>query len=423
MAHRILVLLLLAVAIVEALVTGKPIFFKLAFTLLGVNAISFFWAWCNVKWVDVQRVTLSAYGQVGKIAEERFLVRNRGPLPKLWLEVRDHSELPGHHASMVLNSLKPGQQRGWSVRTLCWRRGRYRLGPLSLISGDPFGLFVRRVELPGTSSIVVFPLTVDVPRFTTLISEHSGGDTVHQRTHYVTSNVAGVRDYYPGDAFKRIHWPSTARTGRLIVKEFELDPTADVWLFVDMEAAVQAERLQEEATIRGELPVLPARRAKSLDPATEEYVVAAAASLAKHFLERNRAVGLLAHSLRREMVQPECGERQLAKILETLAVIRAQGQVSMSQLLSSEGASFGRNSMAVVVTPSMETHWVAALRDLRRRGVHGAAVVVDPASFGSGRRADGILAALAATEIPAYRVREGDSLAAALAAPVLPAVA
>lgn len=423
MGRRVLVLLLLAITVVEALVTGKTIFYRLAYSLLGIFGISYLWAWANLRWVDLERATISAYGQVGKVAEERFLVRNHGALPKLWLEIEDHSELPGHYASMVVSGLKPGQQRGWSVRTLCQRRGRFRLGPLSLVSSDPFGLFMRRREVHGTSSIVVFPLTAELPRFATLISEHSGGDTVHQRTHHVTSNVAGVREYYPGDAYKRIHWPSTARTGRLIVKEFELDPTADVWLFVDMHAAVQAYKpLPEEAVAHGDLPVLPARRAKTLDPSTEEYVVAAAASLAKHFLDRNRAVGLLAHSQHREMVQPEMGERQLAKILETLAVIRAQGEVTMAQLLSSEGASFGRNSMAVVVTPSTETTWVEALRDLGRRGVHGAAVVVDPASFGSTRPAEPVLHALAATEIPAYRVREGDSLAASLAAPALPAV-
>jgi uncharacterized protein (DUF58 family) len=51
--------------------------------------------------------------------------------------------------------------------------------------------------------------------------------------------VASVRDYAPGDSFNRIHWPSTARTGQLIVKEFELDPMADIWLFLDLEKRVQ----------------------------------------------------------------------------------------------------------------------------------------------------------------------------------------
>jgi len=365
------------------------------------------------------RQTQSAHAQVGKAAEERFLLGNNGPLPKLWLEVRDHSNLPGHNASIVVSSLGVRKHRGWTVRTICRRRGRYRLGPLSLISGDPFGLFGRERKLPYTSSIVVYPLAAEVPQFGPLVGELTGGGPLHRRTHYVTTNVAGVRDYYPGDTFNRIHWPSTARTGRLIVKEFELDPMPDVWLFVDMEGAVQAERAQAaQPMAHGDLPVLPAHLLAGLEPATEEYVVAVAASLAKHFLERNRAVGLLAHSQRREAVQPDRGERQLTKIYETLAVIRAQGHVSMAQLLAAEGASFGRNAMAVVITPSTEVDWVHVLRDLGRKGVRGVGVVVDPASFGAAHGATGVLQALIEWGIPAYRVREGESLTAALATPV-----
>jgi len=419
MGHSILILLLLAVVGIEALATGKAIFYNLAYSLLGITGLSYLWTWYNVNWVQLERETLSLHSQVGKTAEERFLVRNRGPLPKLWLEVRDQSDLPEHRASMVIASLAAGRHRGWAVRTTCWRRGRYRLGPLTLISGDPFGLFVRRQHLVATSNIVVYPLTVELPRFGALTGELIGGGAHHRRTHYVTTNVCGVRDYYPGDSFNRIHWPSTARTGRLIVKEFELDPTADVWLFVDMEGAAQVERPPGGLPgAGGELLGLAGRSRPALDAASEEYVVAIAATLAKHFLERNRAVGLLAHSEHRETVQPERGERQLTKILEMLAVLRARGHVGIAQLLAAEGTVFGRNSVAVVITPSSELAWVAVLRDLGRRGVRGAGVVVDAASFGAPRQAAAVLQALADAGIAAYRVREGDLLAEVLASPV-----
>lgn len=421
MRNSIVVFGLLAAAVAGAVLTGKPIFYNLALSLIAVGVLSYVWAWYNVSWVQVERETLSGRSQVGKVAEERFLLRNRGFLPKLWLEVRDFSELPEHRASMVINSLGSGRHRGWTVRTICRRRGRYRLGPLSLVSGDPFGLFVRRRQLTPTSSIVVFPLTVDLPRFGTLSGEIVGGGSMHRRTHYVTTNVAGVRDYYPGDSFNRIHWPSTARTGRLIVKEFELDPTADIWVCADMHQAVHmAKPVEPVVDAHGELPVLPARPPTALDPATEEYVVAVAASVARHFVARKRAVGFLAYSEHREQVQPERGERQLTKILETLAVVQAIGHVSIDRLLAAEGPYFGRNSVAVVITPSTDTAWVKVLRDLGRRGVHGIAVVIDPAGFGSRRQAGGVLHALMESGIMAYRVREGEMLAAALTTPALP---
>jgi len=415
--HRFILLLLLLLVAAEAAVTGKAIFYSLTYSLLGIAGLSFFWAWYNISWVQVVRQAQVAHAQVGKAAEERFELRNCGPLPKLWLEVRDHSDLPDHHASVVISSLGPGRERGWTVRTICRRRGRYRLGPVSLVSSDPFGLFPRQRRLELTANLVVYPLTVDLPTFEPPAGELIGGGTLHRRTHYVTTDVSGVRDYYPGDTFSRIHWPSTARTGRLIVKEFELDPTADVWLFLDMEQAVQVERVAPQPAADA-LPI--GIRRPTLDPSTEEYAVAAAASLARYFLERNRAVALVAHSQHYEMVQPDRGQRQLTKILETLAVIRAQGNVRIAQLLAVEGASFGRNTMAVVITPSVNTAWVRVLRGLGRRGVRGIGVVIDPKSFGAERDAEGTLQALAEAGIPAYRVREGDSLAAALTTVAVP---
>ncbi|MEZ4612148.1 MAG: DUF58 domain-containing protein [Caldilineaceae bacterium] len=50
----------------------------------------------------------------------------------------------------------------------------------------------------------------------------------------MTTNAAGVRDYYPGDSLNRIHWPTTARMRRLMTKEFELIPRRDIWLYLDL---------------------------------------------------------------------------------------------------------------------------------------------------------------------------------------------
>ena len=91
------------------------------------------------------------------------------------------------------------------------------------------------------ASLVVTPATVDLPGFSPPTGYLPGGESVHRRTPYITSSVSGIRDYVPGDSINRIHWASTARTGRLISKEFELDPLADVWMFLDMYEDAHAE--------------------------------------------------------------------------------------------------------------------------------------------------------------------------------------
>lgn len=411
----LVVLLLLIVSLVEALATGRALWFNLSYLFAAMLVVSYVWSWSNVSGLQLVRQTRSLRSQVGEVAEERFLIRNRGLLPKLWVEVRDQSSLPGHRASWVVSSLGGRRERGWAVRTVCRQRGRFTLGPITITSSDPFGLFETSKRIAATSSMVVYPYAVDLPQFGLPSGELPGGGAMRRRTHYVTTNVSGIRDYFPGDSFNRIHWPSSARTGRLIVKEFELDPTADVYLFLDMQSGVQADRLWQSAE-DGSISQLGKR--PTLPPSTEEYAVAIAASLAKHLLIRNRAVGLMAYGQGREATPADRGERQLTKLLETLAVIRALGKVPLAQVLAAEGKSLGRNTSVVVITPSDDSKWVDALRDLRRRGIRGLGIVLDTASFGRPGNATAVIAALHQNGMRSYRISEGDELAAALTSPV-----
>jgi uncharacterized protein (DUF58 family) len=301
------------------------------------------------------------------------------------------------------------------------------LGPVTLYSGDPFGLFLLNREIQLASHIVVYPPTFDLPGFSPPIGQISGGDALRRKTHYVTTNVAGVRDYVPGDSFNRIHWPSTARTDRLIVKEFELDPMADIWLFLDLERRVHvggAKETPPDWTLPPLLRVLREGAGRiELDRSTEEYAIAITASLAKHFLDRNRSVGMVAYARKsqREFAQTDRGERQLGRLLAMLAVARAEGSIPLAQVLAAETVLFTRDTTAIAITSSTDTDWVVGLRHLATRGIRPVAVVIDPVSFledaspGPYEVAAGqVLADLAASRIPSYLVRYGDPLEVAL---------
>src|SRR5690606_10175361 len=122
------------------------------------------------------------------------------------------------------------------------------------------------------------------------------------------------------DAYNRIAWSATARTGKLMVKEFELDPTADIFIVVDLEANAQAgaSGIASLPNISGgEIPL-----SYWLD-STEEYAVTIAASLARHFLNQNRNVGLIGSASTHISIPTDRGGRQMLKILEQLAVARA----------------------------------------------------------------------------------------------------
>lgn len=417
------VIILILLSLIAGLATGRDIFFNITYLLGLLLIVSLLWAWSNINWVHLSRLTRTRRTQVGRPLEERFTIRNTSILPKLWVEIRDYSTLPTHFSSKVVNGLGSRASFTWRVNTICKTRGRYRLGPIQLNTSDPFGLFPMQRDLTPTANVVVYPLTLDIHQFALPIGVLPGGDALRRRTHYVTTNAAGVRDYAPGDSFSRIHWPSTARRERLIVKEFELDPLADIWLVVDMAIFSHLSASQESLPTPGpaklgELP--PWLRWKDeeyrLPDSTEEYTVTIAASLAQHFLRIDRAVGLLAYGQSHEVIQPDRGERQINRILETLAVIRAEGQVAIEDVLDAESKVFPRGTTVIVITPSIHQELATIVRQLARHGLRMVTILIDPQSFGGTYSSGKLAEILQAGSLITYHVRCGDDLTAVLSA-------
>ncbi len=404
-------------ALIFALGSRRGLAYDIFYFLTGVIVVALAWAWLNIRGLAFKRGTRSQLSQVGKYFEESHELVNESRWPKLWVEVRDFSTLPGHQVSRVVNSLGSRSVSRWQTRTLCYQRGRFVLGPVTVTGSDPLGLFRFSREIPGTSSLIVTPATVPVPQFSPPIGYLPGGEIMQRRTPYITSSVSGVRDYSPGDSFNRIHWPSTARTGRLISKEFELDPLSDVWIFLDMHDAAQAEApWTMDVTSIEVMPWLQRRAEQSLllPSSTVEYGVTVAASLAQHFLQADRQVGFLSYARTREVVQPDRGERQSGRLMEILAVIQADGSIPLAQVLTSEGAHLARHTTLIVITASTDPQWVAALRGLRARGVNGVAVLMAGRTFGPAPDWTPTLADLQASGLTTYLIRREDDLSEAL---------
>jgi uncharacterized protein (DUF58 family) len=391
-ASLAIVLILLATAWILALASGFWFFFRLAYVLSALVPLSLVWAWASLRGLKVTVQRHAQRVQVGRQAEERIRIENRTFFPRLWLEVEDPSDMPGASTKRVI-SLNAGGFRSWKAAAPCRRRGVYTIGPLAVSSGDPFGLFRMRRSFGPQHTLVVYPLPEPLPRFWTPPAELAGEGRQRRGTHYVTPNAAGVRDYEPGDSFSRIHWPTTARAGRLMAKTFELEPAGDVWIVLDLHGQIQA---------------------GSGDESTEEYGVRVACSVANHFLAVHRAVGYLAWGVEMTILEPDRGHRHFARMLEALALARGMGTIPLADLLDQEGNRFDRHSTVIVITSSAEEAWVRSLQGLVGRGVSVAVVLLEASSFGAGESALMVFTTLAASDIPTYVVRLGDDLATAL---------
>ncbi len=420
-----LLILIWAILANLAVATQRDIFFRLSYLIILVVAAAFLWALYSVQSFKLEREILTVRAQVGKLLEEKVVAVSTGRIPKLWVELVDEGNMPGHPVGRVLSSMAPRVRYTFNVRSLCRLRGRFRLGPITVSSGDPFGLFVFHRTLRDTErTLVVYPMTVDLPQFAPSMGNLRGGDARFQRTHHVTTNVSGTREYAPGDSFNRIHWRSTARYDRLIVKEFELDPTADVWILLDLERGIHAGAWWEQAWYEREVEDAwmlerGAEQLAEIAPNTEEYAVTCAATIAKYFLDKQRAVGLVCSNHEHAYAQPDRGERQLTRLLEMLAVAESNGSEPFASLLARETATMNRSITLVLITPSPEVEWIHYAQDLRRRGFHLIAVLIDASSFGIGVTFAPIFGELAASGIVTYTVQQGGDIRAALGGEVV----
>jgi uncharacterized protein (DUF58 family) len=153
-----------------------------------------------------------------------------------------------------------------------------------------------------------------------------------------------------------------------------------------------------------------------LSPSTLEYAVSIAASLSHYFIGQKRAVGLVAAGRTATVISAERSDRQEAKILETLAYLEADGQLSLAALASMQARQLTTGSSAILITPDVRVELVSATEDLQRRGLHPIVVLLDPETFGGPPGAELLEKTLLSRGVPICRVRCENDLAQTLSA-------
>ncbi len=367
-----------------ALAISNNLFFYLFYVFFFLIAGTYLWTRSTAGRLTLVRELRSDWVQVGDKVRERFTLTNASRFAILWTEIQDRSNLPGYEASRV-EAVGGKQYRTWGAQTVCTRRGLYTLGPVTLRLGDPFGLFTAQWEEPATRSFLVFPPIFDLPGLELPRGAVAGSSRTSFRSQHLTTNVASVRGYLPGDSLNRIHWPSTARVGDLMVKEFDLEPSGNLWIVLDLDRASHT---------------------GSGDEATLEYAINLAGSLAHKVLAENKSVGLVAYGQEPVVIQPDKGLRQLRRILESLAMAQV-ADTPLPRLLTDVATSFGRGMTVAVITPSGDPAWIVGLLDLVRRGLTPTAIILDAQSFGGPTNSAALVGELARFGITSYLIRQG----------------
>lgn len=345
----------------------------------GLWLISSLWAWSLAKSLSILREMRYGWVQVGDLLEERFTLKNKGPLPATWVEVKDRSTLPGYDASLATGVDGSGENQ-WRKHGTCSQRGLYQLGDTALHTGDPFGIYSVTITNPAKATLMVMPPVVPLPHLEIIPGGYSGEGRPIPNAPERTVGASSVREYVPGDSIRLMHWKTTARRDKPYVRLFDGTPAGDWWILLDLQAAAQI---------------------GSGADSTEEHGVILAASLADRGLRAHRGVGLVVNGSALDWLPPRTGSGQRWEILRRLA-LATPGRTSLGEVLERIRPNLGRNASLLIITPTQYTDWFITLPHLFRLGIRPTVLLLDLHSFDSRRDNSRVAAELKKMQVPCH---------------------
>ncbi len=300
----------------------------------------------------------------------RITIENRKLLPLPWLQIEDEWPLRvGPVDEMSFPRTPHDPEQGYLINTysLRWyerirrrqdliarQRGVYAIGPVHLLSGDPFSLFDRKISVENRHEIlIVYPRVRTLPELGLPLKDPFGDKRIQRRLFEDPNRIMGVRDYVPQDSFRHIHWKATAHAGRLQTKVYE--PTSSLRTVLCLNVATFEEYW------------------RGVWPAMLEYEMEVAASLASWGLQEGHSMGMvangtLAHADQPFRILPGRRPDQLPRLLEALAAVSYFVISSFDRFLLDESPRLPWGATLVLITPFVNEAIAGTILRLRDRG-------------------------------------------------------
>jgi uncharacterized protein (DUF58 family) len=358
--------------------------------LIGIGGMflaAYGWVRALAKGLFATRRLRFGWVSVGDRLEEEFLLINKSSIPALWVEIVDSANVPGYRTAVVRSVANMNTSR-WRESAICMQRGRYQLGPWTIRSSDPFGLFIVSREYLSSSEVIIHPpihTGIPIPLPT---GQRDGRVRTPKRAWRATINAATVRDYQPSDPFRWIHWRTSARRDELFVREFDLDAAGDIWIVLDLDTTVQL--------------------GEGLD-GTEEHAVLLAASLAARALQQNRPVGVAGYGQTPQIVPPGRGIGQRWQILRALALVNADGQSTLTQVIADMRRQVRQGTAVIIITPRIDPEWLPDMLTLHQRGVQNNIILLDRPSFGGSGNSETMRQAIHRMGVSCHVIHQGET--------------
>ena len=287
-------------------------------------------------------------------------LQNSSRLPSGLLLVEDMvPPALGDPCRATVDRLEPGGRRDLTNELEGVARGRYQVGPVTLSLRDPFGLCEVRRAFSATDTLVVTPRTITLPPNGLAGLWGGRGDSESRSIAHTGDDDVIPRTYRTGDDLRRVHWRATARSGELMVRREEQPWRTTATIVLD----------RRPGTHRGVFP-----------DTTFEVAVSVAASAAVHLARLGLQVRVLDTS-GLTLASTEADGDNEGLLLDALALVVPARAHDLTDSAPLRRALADGTLLAVVSDISPADAEVLA--GLRGAGGTAAALVVDPAGWGS----------------------------------------
>ncbi len=368
---------------------GVPVAIVLSIVILLLEVVRGVWSRFGLRRITYRRTFERDRITWGEEISTRIEIWNRKRLPLAWLRaedqagpgviVRERSLVVGGHGTRVLRNawtLAPFERVSREFHVSAERRGVYEVGPVGLTVGDLFAREAATAEQATVDRFLVRPRTVPTAGLHRR-DTWGGQDRARVGLSEDPSRFAGIREYAPGDALRRIHPRASARLGRPVVKRFEPSRDREVLIALDVQTSDSAVWA-------------------SIDDGDEvEGLFVVAASLARSLALKRAPFGLAAagfHGAESRFASIAVSEApgQLERVLDLLARLSAHPSAPFDRLLGLILRTVRPGTTVVVVTARDVTPYLGWLRRLERAGCRVAVIACGPngiADAGRARRA------------------------------------
>ncbi len=182
-----------------------------------ISVVAGWWSLRGLELVAMEDEDLYA----GTKSTERFLVRNRSRVLDAYGIDLEEVDFPGSSPKGSVAHLGRGQAETVFLEKVYSRRGVFESERMRLMTGFPFGLFQARREVRLARKIVVLPhiSQVDI----SFAFQGRSGSVPKRQRRGESEELLRLREYASGDNLHHIHWKSTAKLGRLMVREFSAE--------------------------------------------------------------------------------------------------------------------------------------------------------------------------------------------------------